>query len=92
MSEKKNLKGITGFEDQETVAVSPWMLSLVGELGEDAPAPHWSYSFEEFSFEIVEATQSLWIIARFPAGCAGCTRDDLWETRTGTERRDERHP
>src|SRR5215208_4349075 len=68
MSEKEKLRGITGFEERETVGVSPWLLSLVDELGEDAPAPHWSYTFEDFSFEIVEGTQSIWLASRFPSG------------------------
>ena len=68
MEEKQKLKGDTGLEEQETIAVSPWMLSLVDELGEDSQAPHWSYTFDEFTFEIVEGKQSLWITSRFPAG------------------------
>lgn len=62
------LKGITGFQEQETVGVSPWMLSLLDELGEGRPDPHWSYSFEDFSFEITEGKQSLWITIRYPSG------------------------
>src|ERR1041384_7004978 len=65
MDEKQKLKGITGFEEQETVGVSPWMLSLLDELGAEQPAPHWSYSFEEFSFELIEGKQSLWLTANF---------------------------
>ena len=68
MSEQEKLKGITGFEEQETIGVSPWMLSLVDELGEESPAPHWSYTFEDFTFEIIEGKQSLWITSRYPAG------------------------
>ena len=68
MSEKEKLKGITGFEEQETVGVSPWMLSLLDELGSERKSPHWSYSSGDFYFEIVEGKQSLWIINRFPAG------------------------
>ena len=68
MDEKQKLKANTGFEEHETVGVSPWMLSSIDELGEESPAPHWSYSFEDFSFEIIEGRQSLWITSRFPAG------------------------
>lgn len=68
MSEKEQLKGITGFEEQETVGVSPWMLSLLDELGTEKKDPRWTYSLNDFSFELVEGTQSLWIVARFPAG------------------------
>src|SRR5215207_1624421 len=68
MDEKEKLKGVTGFEEQETIGVSPWMLSLLHELGNERKAPHWTYSFEDFSFEIIEGTQSLWIVTRFPAG------------------------
>ena len=68
MEEKKKIKGSTGFEEQETVAVSPWMLSLVDELGEEGQAPHWTYTFDDFTFEIVEGRQSLWVTSQFPAG------------------------
>lgn len=66
MTEKQKLKGITGFEEQETVGVSPWILSLEDELGSERPVSHWDYSFEDFSFEIIEGKQSLWITSRFP--------------------------
>lgn len=68
MDEKEKLKGITGFAAQKTVGVSPWILSMLDELGSQRKAPHWTYSFEDFSFEIIEGTQSLWIVTRFPAG------------------------
>src|ERR1044071_128920 len=68
MNEKQKLKGNTGFQEQETVGLSPWMLSLVDELGPEAKAPHWTYSFEEFAFEVIEGKQSLWIRVSFPAG------------------------
>ena len=68
MSEKEKLKGRIGFEVQETAGVSPWMLSLLDELGGEKKAPRWTYSLDDFSFELVEGIQSLWIIARFPAG------------------------
>ena len=67
MNEKEKLRGITGFEEQETVGVSPWMLSLLDELGPDRPGPHWSYLQDEFSFEILQGKQSLWLIAQFPS-------------------------
>lgn len=68
MDEKENLRGITGFDEQETVGVSPWMLSLLDELGPERRAPHWTYSFEEVSFDIIEGKQSLWLAAGFPKG------------------------
>jgi hypothetical protein len=68
MNEKEKLRGRTGFEVQETVGVSPWMLSLLDELGSEKKAPRWTYSVDDFRFELVEGTQSLWIIARFPSG------------------------
>jgi hypothetical protein len=68
MQDKQKLRGPTGFQEEETVGVSPWMLSLLDELGEESQAPHWSYTFDEFTFEIIEGRQSLWITSRFPAG------------------------
>jgi hypothetical protein len=68
MDGKQRLKGITGFEEQETVGVSPWMLALLDELGSEKKAPHWTYSQNDFSFELIEGTQSLWLLTRFPAG------------------------
>src|SRR5688572_5204195 len=68
MTEKTNLKGITGFQEEETVGVSPWLLSLEDELGRERPTAHWNYSFDQFSFEIIEGKQSLWITSRFPSG------------------------
>ncbi|HSL44648.1 MAG TPA: hypothetical protein VK897_14525 [Anaerolineales bacterium] len=68
MDGKQKLKGTTGFEEQGTLGVSPWMLSLVDELGEESQDPHWTYTFEDFTFEIVEGRQSLWITSQFPAG------------------------
>jgi hypothetical protein len=58
------LKGITGFQEQGTVGVSPWMLSLL----EERPDRHWSYAFEDFSFEIIEGKQLLWISICYPSG------------------------
>jgi hypothetical protein len=68
MDEKEQLKGIRGFDEQETVGVSPWLLSLLDELGRERKDPHWTYSLEDISFELVEGTQSLWLVTRFPAG------------------------
>ncbi len=68
MDEKEKLKGITGFEEQQTVGLSPWMLSLLDELGSERKSPHWTYSFEDISLELIEGTQSLWIVTRFPGG------------------------
>jgi hypothetical protein len=38
MDEKEKLKGIPGFDQQETVGVSPWLLSVLDELGTDRNA------------------------------------------------------
>ena len=68
MDEKDKLKGNTGFDQQATVGVSPWLLSVLDELGGERRDPHWAYSSNDFSFEVVEGTQSIWIVMRFPAG------------------------
>jgi hypothetical protein len=96
MDEKEQLKGITGFDHQETVGVSPWLLSLIDELGRERKDPHWTYSLEDISFELVEGTQSLWFVARFPAGGQVAFRvaycpdgrleiDEIRRTETGIE-------
>ena len=96
MNEKEKLKGITGFDEQQTIGVSPWMLSVLDELGVERRAPHWTYSQNDFSFELIEGTQSLWIIARFPAGGEVAFRiaycpdgkleiDEIQQTETGIE-------
>ncbi|HET6595236.1 MAG TPA: hypothetical protein VFG81_06415 [Anaerolineales bacterium] len=95
-SDKEQLKGVKGFQEQATVGVSPWILSLLDELGSERKSPRWTYSFKDFSFEIVEGTQSLWIVARFPAGgevafrAAYCPDgkleiDEIEQTDTGIE-------
>jgi hypothetical protein len=68
MNEKEKLKGNTGFDQQVTVGVSPWLLSVLDELGGERRSPRWTYSSNDFSFEVVEGAQSLWIVIRFPAG------------------------
>jgi hypothetical protein len=68
MDEKEKLKGITGFQEQETIGVSPWMLALLDELGNERNTPRWTYFYEDVSFELIEGTQSLWLVTRFPAG------------------------
>ena len=68
MDDKEKLKGITGFDEQATVGVSPWILSLLDELGSERSAPRWTYSLNDFTFEMVEGTQSLWIIVNSPSG------------------------
>lgn len=68
MEAKQKLRGTTGLEEQESSGVSAWMLSLVDELGEESQAPHWTYTFEDFTFQIIEGKQSLWITSEFPAG------------------------
>lgn len=96
MNKKQSLKGITGFEEQGTIGVSPWMLSLQDELGEERRAPHWSYSLDEFSFEIIEGKQSLWLTTRFPGGARVALRaahcpdgelsiDEIQQIETGVE-------
>src|SRR5687767_786939 len=96
MNEKKSLKGITGFDELETVGVSPWMLSLVDELGTERKAPVWTYTHGDFSFELIEGRQSLWIVSRFPAGAEIAFRaaycpdgelevDEIQQTETGIE-------
>lgn len=96
MDEKEKLKGITGFNTQETMGVSPWLLSVLDELGTERNAPHWTYTHGDFSFEIVEGMQSLWIVARFPTGgeiafrAAYCPDgrleiDEIQQTDTGIE-------
>src|SRR5215217_1243858 len=68
MDQTAKLEGIKGFEEQKTKGVSPWMLSLQQELGEERRASSWSYSLQDFLFDIVEGDQSLWIVIRFPSG------------------------
>ena len=46
MDEKEKLEGITGFDEQETVGVSPWILSSLDELGTERKTPHWTYTHE----------------------------------------------
>lgn len=60
MREKEKIKGVTGSKEQETAGVSPWMLSLLDELGPEKKTPRWTYSFAGLSFELVEGTQSVW--------------------------------
>ena len=96
MDEKEKLKGNTGFDPQATVSVSPWLLSILDELGTDRQSPRWTYSLDEFSFEVVEGTQSLWIVMRFPAGAEVAFRpaycpdgkleiDEIQQTERGIE-------
>jgi hypothetical protein len=61
-------KGITGFEDQKTAAVSPWALALFEELGRGRPPSRWSYIVQDFTFDVFEVNESLWVLARFPDG------------------------
>lgn len=68
MVQTAKMEAIKGFEEQKTRGVSPWMLSLEQELGEERQAARWSYTSREFVFEVVEGDQSLWIITRFPKG------------------------
>src|SRR5512138_3741952 len=68
MVQTAKLEAIKGFEEQKTKGVSPWMLSLQAELGEERPAVSWSYTVQDFVFEVIEGDQSLWIMIRFPKG------------------------
>ena len=68
MEQIAKLEGIKGFEEQKTRGVSPWILSLEQELGEERQASSWSYTIQDFLFDIVEGDQSLWIVTRFPKG------------------------
>jgi len=74
------LKGITGFQEEETTGVSPWLLSLLDELGEERPTPHWSYSFQGISFEVIEGKQSLWLIGYLarPVYCSPSRNAMTW--------------
>ena len=68
MPKSSGLKGITGFEEQETIAVSPWLLSLLEELGKERPASRWRYMLQDFTFDVLVVEESLWVLVRFPAG------------------------
>lgn len=68
MDTVSKLEGIKGFEEQTTKGVSPWILSLERELGEERQAASWTYTIQDFVFELVEGDQSLWIMTRFPKG------------------------
>jgi hypothetical protein len=96
MNEKEKLKGITGFKEEEAVGISPWMLALLDELGSERKDPHWTYSLDDFSFEIIEGAQSLWIVSRFPGGAEIAFRaaycpdgkleiEEIRQTETGIE-------
>lgn len=68
MEKTAKRESIKGFEEQKMKGVSPWVLSLQQELGLERPAASWSYTLQDFVFEILEGDQSLWIVARFPTG------------------------
>lgn len=68
MAKSSDLKVFTGFEEQETIAVSPWLLSLLEELGQERPASRWTYTVRDFTFDVLEVKESLWILVRFPEG------------------------
>ena len=68
MVQTAKIEGIKGFQEEKTKGVSPWMLSLEQELGEERPASSWSYSQQDFQFNIIEGDQSLWILVKFPKG------------------------
>ena len=68
MSKPSVSKGVTGFQEQKTMAVSPWVLSLLDQLGESRPPSRGSYAIRDFTFDVFEANESLWVLVRFPAG------------------------
>jgi hypothetical protein len=68
MVQNVKLERIKGFQEERTKGVSPWMLSLERELGEERPASSWSYSLQDFQFNILEGDQSLWVLVTFPKG------------------------
>ncbi len=68
MNQTIKLEGIKGFQQEKTKGVSPWMLSLEQELGPERPAARWSYTLQDFEFNVFEGEQSLWIVIRFPKG------------------------
>ena len=70
MVQTTKLEGIKGFQEEKTKRVSPWMLSLVQELGTDRPGSLWSKTLQDFQFNIIEGDQSLWLLIRFPKGGA----------------------
>ncbi len=63
-----NLNQVRGFEEEKTKGVSPWMLALQEELGAERPAASWSYTVQDFLFDVIEGDQSLWIVIHFPKG------------------------
>jgi hypothetical protein len=68
MVQTTKIEGIKGFQEEKTKGVSPLVLSLQQELGADRPATSWSYSLQDFQFDIIEGDKSLWIVTRFPKG------------------------
>lgn len=68
MEQAIHLDHVKGFEEEKTKGVSPWMLSLREELGEERPAARWSYALQDFVFDVIEGDQSLWIVIHFPQG------------------------
>ena len=68
MVQTAKLEGIKGFQEEKTKAVSPWMLSLEKELGEERPDPAWRFSRHDFQFDVIEGDQSLWLLVKFPKG------------------------
>jgi hypothetical protein len=68
MVQTAKLEGIKGFQGEKTKGVSPWMISLEQELGVARPAASWSYTRQDFEFNVIEGDQSLWIVIRFPKG------------------------
>jgi hypothetical protein len=68
MEQRMKIEEIKGFQGEKTKGVSPWMLSLEQELGPERPASSWSYSLQDFQFNIIEGDQSLWILVSFPKG------------------------
>src|SRR5215213_7948668 len=74
MGQVANLEAIKGFEVQKAKGISPWMLTLEKELRTERRSPYWTFSLRDFSFELIQGRQSLWVVARFPAGAEVAVR------------------
>jgi hypothetical protein len=68
MVQTAKIEANKGFQEEKTRGVSPWMLALEQELGEGRPDASWSFSLQDFQFNIIEGDQSLWIVVTFPKG------------------------
>ncbi len=68
MVQTAKFENLKGFLEEKTKGVSPWMLAMEQELSDKRPASKWTYTLQDFQFDLIEGDQSLWIVARFPAG------------------------